>query len=429
MGGTSDQEEVASDSMSDVEESFADDALLIAKRPQPFSTTPRPQALSTPPRLRRKRPAVAAAVTCLALVAIGVMSRVGSGTAPLAAVITKLQVKVDQPVDAPLVAASGLVAPVMPSAVLETPATIPQLQSIDLVPPVALSAPGMLPAQLASRVAASGWQGETSGLPAGGNGDARMLLRPVEVAALEQSTEAKVFDGGNQTEATANSSRDSRSCDFEYNGGPASRCFCQIAGNPGCSKQPCSCPQGCAGTAKEHARSSTFTNFAKAKHCERNTGLLTIPKSYYSNIQFLRTWCPTGMTGLLEEMLRESFRTYQGLVAPSPVRQCIHSADHTSAAWLHLHTFCPEGVLDGMPNPEVAWCASMSSADEAPELARQIVAWAGGIRDDARAPRTCKEMGCGMYGPAGHCSCNAKCRTFGDCCADYSSMCSIHILQ
>jgi len=95
----------------------------------------------------------------------------------------------------------------------------------------------------------------------------------------------------------------------------------------------------------------------------------------------LRAHCAGGAAGLLAELLRDGFQSYQEHVGPGKVMQCIHSSAHVTAPWLHVHTFCDGGSIDGMPlsppqgNP-IAWCATMSSLDEAETLAGRAVAWA-----------------------------------------------------
>lgn len=80
-------------------------------------------------------------------------------------------------------------------------------------------------------------------------------------------------------------------------------CFCQLAKNRGCAGVPCACPQGCgAGVTWDHPSSVTFVNKAQAQGCAVQKALLTIPKSYYIDMKFLRTWCPWKMELLLREM-------------------------------------------------------------------------------------------------------------------------------
>mmetsp|Transcript_3953 Transcript_3953/g.10212 ORF Transcript_3953/g.10212 Transcript_3953/m.10212 type:complete len:281 (+) Transcript_3953:111-953(+) len=92
-------------------------------------------------------------------------------------------------------------------------------------------------------------------------------------------------------------------------------CFCQLAGNEGCRKKACACPQGCSGHTIVHPNSVTFRNFAQAQQCASTTALLTIPKSYFRDVNYLRSWCPAGAVSLLAEMIREGFAAYQVQVA------------------------------------------------------------------------------------------------------------------
>eukprot|EP00405_Crypthecodinium_cohnii_P019815 CAMPEP_0206484868 /NCGR_PEP_ID=MMETSP0324_2-20121206/40208_1 /ASSEMBLY_ACC=CAM_ASM_000836 /TAXON_ID=2866 /ORGANISM="Crypthecodinium cohnii, Strain Seligo" /LENGTH=487 /DNA_ID=CAMNT_0053963053 /DNA_START=33 /DNA_END=1497 /DNA_ORIENTATION=- len=169
-------------------------------------------------------------------------------------------------------------------------------------------------------------------------------------------------------------------CYFEYNGGEGpQKCFCQLAHNRACSHEDCACPQGCNGITWKHANSVTFRNKARASGCARHEALLTIPKSYVSHINALRTWCGSGMTALLQEMLIEGFNSYVEHVGPAPVLQCIHAAQSISVPWLHLHTFCSGGHVDGIgwgvPD-HLAWCGDMSKPEDAATLAEKAKDWA-----------------------------------------------------
>jgi len=226
-----------------------------------------------------------------------------------------------------------------------------------------------------------------------------------------------------------------RLCSFEYNGGPDDKCFCQLAGNRGCAGEKCVCPQGCGpDVARRHAQTVTFRNQAKAAHCrepsmkyeDSSLALLTIPKSYFSHIRFLKTWCPRGMHKVLTDMFRDGYLSYKDSTGHGKTMQCIHAAASVSMAWLHLHTFCEHGQVDHMPTHwKVAWCHTMYSEDQAPELAHKVVRWAeemyGPVRD--LLPSNCSDMGCNEYGPKHHCSCNKKCLRYSDCCHDYSNQC------
>jgi len=218
-----------------------------------------------------------------------------------------------------------------------------------------------------------------------------------------------------------------RPCYFEFQGEERATCFCQLAGNPGCAGAAWAC--GGTGAALQHPKSVTFRNIARARGCANPTALLTIPKSYFKHIQFLMSWCPPGAVPLLSEMIREGFLSYQQLVAPGTVRQCIHAGFHVSVPWLHLHTVCSTGVVDQMLHTDrFAYCHTMSSPAEADALAAQIIAWAGGPKDlsdlmSLSVPSSCSDMGCGMSAPAHHCSCSWNCPTFGNCCDDFRGTC------
>jgi len=171
-------------------------------------------------------------------------------------------------------------------------------------------------------------------------------------------------------------------CSFKYTAGASGPlCFCQLAGNPGCANQRCACDQGCAGSALlgNDGQSVTFINIHEARGCAGPpAALLTIPKSFYSNIQALKAKCALGMPSLLAAMLRSSFETYQSKVAQGPVSQCIHAANSVSVDWLHIHTFCPGGGMDNLPSSaRIGWCGTMYSSADAEALANAIVGWAG----------------------------------------------------
>merc|ERR1711972_575530 len=85
---------------------------------------------------------------------------------------------------------------------------------------------------------------------------------------------------------------------------------------------------------------------------------------------------PSGREDLLEAMLIHGFENYQKNVArmlDEPVNQCIHHAEAVSVSWLHLHTFCLKGKVDGMPNARRSFCYKMSGVDEARSIAKSIV--------------------------------------------------------
>lgn len=225
-------------------------------------------------------------------------------------------------------------------------------------------------------------------------------------------------------------------CSFDFDvpsaTSAAAKCFCNLAGNPGCSSSSCACPQGCAGTAWNHPRTVTFINRAEATSCNNGiaTALLTIPKSYMRDIGYLKFWCARGARVLLTEMIREGFRSYQEKVRRGPVRHCLHSGAIASVPWLHLHTIGVGGIVDNMfETNDVVWCHDMRNMQEAEALAGQIIDWAGGpnMKEVSKLPMappsTCAVMGCGTWGPKDHCSCDPSCREFGICCKDYEDRC------
>lgn len=219
-----------------------------------------------------------------------------------------------------------------------------------------------------------------------------------------------------------------RPCFFEFNGKRKARCFCQLAGNPGCAGTAWAC--GKTGKAMEHQRSVTFKNIARAQGCKDPTALLTIPTSYFQHVQALVSWCPVGAAPLLAELIRNGFTSYQKLVAPGVVKHCIHAGWHVSVPWMHLHTICSTGMVDSMKwTSSFAYCETMSKPEEAEAVASKIVAWAGGLKglgnlsQAVPVPSKCSQAKCGVRGPAHHCSCHWDCSTFHDCCEDYRDAC------
>ncbi|CAE7877058.1 unnamed protein product [Symbiodinium microadriaticum] len=70
---------------------------------------------------------------------------------------------------------------------------------------------------------------------------------------------------------------------------------------------------------------------------------------------------------LLKEALTESFQSFHEL-SSGPVQQCVHAPARQAVQWLHLHTFCSSGYMDGMPASgshfAEAWCRKMTSSSE-----------------------------------------------------------------
>jgi len=163
--------------------------------------------------------------------------------------------------------------------------------------------------------------------------------------------------------------------DFTGGGGPE-LCFCKLAENHGCAHFPCTCPQGCGPTVvARHGQTVTFLNEKLAGRCGPQSALavLTITRSYFSNIQTARVLCPSGIRTLLAEMLAEGFLAYQSH-SEGPVRQCIHSARFVSTSWFHLHTFCYTGFLDNMPSG-LAWCEHMHGLEDVARLVQSVWEW------------------------------------------------------
>ncbi|CAK8990454.1 unnamed protein product [Durusdinium trenchii] len=221
-------------------------------------------------------------------------------------------------------------------------------------------------------------------------------------------------------------------CYYEYEGKPNADCFCQLAGNKACQKMPkCHCSQGCTSDLTwRHKHTTTFKNFKYATGCQSQSSvaLLTVPESHFQDIRYLKTWCPKGAQVLLAEMLKKSFETYREVVDPGPVRQCLHAAQLVSVPWLHLHTVCSGGKIDGLPgSPQVGWCSEMHSSLDAEPLAASVMLWAErlyGVRTNDNLPSTCSDMGCGIRGVNGRCSCHRDCRgNYSNCCGDFSQIC------
>lgn len=214
-------------------------------------------------------------------------------------------------------------------------------------------------------------------------------------------------------------------CDLEYNGGNQTMCFCQLAGNRGCIGTKCDCPQGCNGIVWPFPHCVSFRNLKEAYGCPNPVALLTIPKSYFKTIQSLRDYCPAHMGDLLAEMLKAGYDSYQAYVNPGPVKQCIHAGFIVSQAWLHVHTICDKGSVDGMTvTNNYAWCGVMDSGADAEKLAAGIMAWAAkGEPMPSAAPSTCEDIGCGVEPPRPICSCKAGCQQQGRCCGDIHSVC------
>lgn len=218
-------------------------------------------------------------------------------------------------------------------------------------------------------------------------------------------------------------------CYYKYEGKHSADCFCKLAHNKHCRQKRCSCSQGCnKNVTWRHRRSTTFLNVKQAAGCASQSAkaLLTVPESYFQDIRYLKTWCPFGAISIMTEMLRESFKTFQKIVGPGSTRQCLHAANDVSQKWLHLHTFCASGNIDGMPSaPQQSWCSKMTHENQAEALAVAVMTWAERLygRHSSEMPSTCSEMGCNIRGLGGGCSCTSECHHFSDCCPDYADVC------
>lgn len=218
-------------------------------------------------------------------------------------------------------------------------------------------------------------------------------------------------------------------CDYMYTGGSKAMCFCQLAGNAHCASDACACSQGCEETiVAQTSRSVTFENLARAGICEETKALLTIPKAYFEHISFLLQWCPSAARTLLIEMMEKGFNTYQSEVKEGPVKQCVHAAKAISIPWLHVHTFCADGLMDGMQDTSAdGWCGQINEVAEIPSMVDQLVAWGSNGKEMLHTTNfaSCRSMGCGQANPQPLCSCKTECRAARDvtCCEDQAESC------
>lgn len=225
-------------------------------------------------------------------------------------------------------------------------------------------------------------------------------------------------------------------CDYEYPQGTAD-CFCQLAGNAACAYSTCACihPQGCTLTDETGWDSSlgkTFFNHVDAGECEEKKALLTIPKSYFKDIEWLQEWCPQeGARFLLKDLMRSGFELYQAHVAPKPVKMCVHGGAYVSVQWLHIHTFCSDGQVEGMRETSASnWCSTLSSIDDIDNAVDELMEWStrGKQPDPLKKFDSCESMGCGEKIPGPLCSCTEDCQhpkegEEVDCCADFKDQC------
>jgi len=128
--------------------------------------------------------------------------------------------------------------------------------------------------------------------------------------------------------------------------------FCHRAGNPGC------------GGHATHGVAS-FQNRNEGTGCPVSAAL-TVPRSYVRDINVLKKH--PGASETLRQMLESGFRFYHQRGYHGPVWQCIHQANGVSVRWLHLHTFCLDGQVDGLPTHH-DFCAKMHNVEEASTIA------------------------------------------------------------
>jgi len=157
----------------------------------------------------------------------------------------------------------------------------------------------------------------------------------------------------------------------------ATACFCHKAQNLGCLvNDQCPCREGCdeeITNISVASESVTFPSFPTVWGCRSKGRILTIPKSYFKNINDLKVRCgEKGMRKLLTEMLVAGYNGYQNTYGKGPVVQCIHRPWAVTVQWMHLHTFCSTGRADGMPNPGRAFCLRMDKVEDGEGIARRI---------------------------------------------------------
>lgn len=130
--------------------------------------------------------------------------------------------------------------------------------------------------------------------------------------------------------------------------------FCMHAGNP-----------GCGGTGDADA--VTFDNSRKAEGCPVRP-VLTIPRSYVSDIADLQAKGEILAKQMLSIMLQQGFTEYQNRGHSGSVQQCIHLPSGVSVHWFHLHSFCVGPSFDGMPGAN-SLCRVMEDVDDADQIA------------------------------------------------------------
>lgn len=163
--------------------------------------------------------------------------------------------------------------------------------------------------------------------------------------------------------------------EIEYAGppqGPES-CFCHKAANSGCRDQPCSCKDGCTNVIAGNQLTVTFLNWRRRSIHGCPAAMVSIPRPFIRDISDLRKKCGfSERLSLLASMLTGGFDAYQA-IARGPVLQCIHKAAAVSVHWLHVHTFCLGGEVDGLPDRANSLCATMGSPAQAIAIATRWV--------------------------------------------------------
>jgi hypothetical protein len=174
----------------------------------------------------------------------------------------------------------------------------------------------------------------------------------------------------------------------------------------------------------------SFQNQKPVQNCNTDVAMLTIPKSSIRDIRDLHNRCGfEGMKEVLAEMMRNGYDSYYPYATGS-VMHCLHKASTVSVHFLHLHSFCKGGSIDGMPNNHSAYCVEMKSTSESYRLADQLgrmVPTEGGLDDhNAGCHKLTTEDACvgGMDGrsdtafqgsPCKWC-CGDRCTTNGNKC-------------
>lgn len=214
---------------------------------------------------------------------------------------------------------------------------------------------------------------------------------------------------------------------FEYPNGSAD-CFCQLAGHASCVDRPCSCEQGCESKIWQASEAVTFQNLRQAGLCQETRALLTIPQAYFEHVGMLARWCPNGTQRLLRKLLENGFQTYQEQVARQPVKQCVHAPEIVSQPWLHVHTICLEGVIDGLQETsEQGWCGVAQDLSDMQGLAESLSRWAlhGALAQNVERFDSCCSMGCQLEIPRPLCGCSRDCQegVTVTCCPDFVEMC------